>query len=215
MAGNVTITNVTLVKEVPTVVAMSAATAVDAYISSTGISFAYVENACTLTIASGFDAAGFNDQASERLLISSTSGLNDGLYTIMAANPTDTVITLLTGEVLTTETAAAAGTVVLYTVGVYKIKPTKGTGKLLIKIYQGTATAGMIVSFISGSYWVAKNTELTTLATVATVSVDNYLFIETAPYMCADGYIYMVLRPVAAGILLTSHAPTVGFIELP
>ena len=213
MAGNVTITNVTLVKETPTVVAMSAATACDGYISSTGISFA--KTARTISIASGFTAAGFDDAANERLLVSSTSGLNDGLYTIGAVNPTDTVITLAAGEVLTTELAAAAGTVVLYTVAVYKIKPTKPTGRLLIKIFEGVGGAGMIVSFKSGSFWASQNAELTTLATTVTESVDNYLFIETAPYMCADGYIYLVLRPVAAGKLLASHAPTVGFIELP
>ena len=211
MAGNVTITNVTLVKETPTVVAMSAATACDGYISSTGISFA--KTARTISIASGFTAAGFAVMEGERILVKSTSGLNDGLYTILT--DTDITITLAVGDVLADETAAAAGTVTLYLVAVYKIKPTKPTGRLLIKINESVGTAGMIVSFISGSYWAAQNAELTTLTTTVTESDDNYLFIETAPYMCADGYIYMVLRPVATDKLLEGHAPTVGFIELP
>ena len=211
---NKAITNTTLVKETPVVATFVAADSTG-YKTNTDISFAFVDGACTIT-GTGFTAAGLATAVDgQRLLVSSTSGLNDGLYTIVDSNPTDTVITLAAGEVLTTETAAAAGTVVLYTVAVYKIKPTKATAKLLIKIFEGGGEAGMIVSFISGSYWVAQNTELTTLATTVTESVDNYLFIETAPYMCADGYIYMVLRPVATDTLLAGHAPTVGFIELP
>lgn len=210
MAGNVDITNVTLVKETPTVVAMSVATACNAYKTGTDISFA--KTARTIT-GTGFTTAGFADMEGERILVSSTSGLNDGLYTILT--DIDTVITLAVGDVLADETAAQAGTVVLYLVAVYKIKPTKPISRLLIKIYEGGGNEGMIVSFISGSFWASNNAELTTLTTTVTESDDNYLFIETAPYMCADGYIYLVLRPVAEGKLLGTHAPTVGFIELP
>ena len=217
MAGIKTITNYTMVKEVPSLpVLAEPVNTCDGYISSAGIAFAYVAGACTLTIASGFTAAGFDGNDGETILVSSTSGLNDGIYTI--AGDTDTVLTLGATDVIATETAAAAGTVVIYGVQIYKITPTKGTGKLLIIYSEGVAATGelgMIPCVLNGSFWAAKNGDYTQFAATTVTDSTYYLFIETAPYMQADGTILFMLKPLATKTLYTDHRPAAGFLELP
>ena len=185
MAGIITLTVDSMTKEVPLELSMQMAiAATEGYISATDISFAYVEDECTIDkAAAGFDAANFVASDDQMILIETTSGLNDGLYTI--ASDADQKITLAAGDVLTTETAAAAGTVTLTCVEVYKITPTRGPGKLFIFYTEGTPDAGelgMIPCVLDGDYWAAKNTHYKQFtATVASPAM-CILFIETAPY---------------------------------
>ena len=217
MAGIITLTVDSMTKEVPLELSMQMAiAATEGYKSATDISFAFVDGACTIT-GTGFTAANFVASDNQMILVESTSGVNDGLYTI--ASDEDTVITLGATDVLTTETAAAAGTVKLTCVEVYKITPTRGTGKLFIFYTEGTPDAGalgMIPCILNGDYWVAKNTHYKQFtATVASPAM-CILFIETAPYLQDDGSIYFFLKPVATSTqLYTDHRPGVSFVELP
>ena len=218
MAGLITVTNPSLTKEVPVELDPSPVTAtVDGYISDDGISFAFVDGACTISIAAGFDAAGFDGSDDQVILVESTSGVNDGIYTI--ASDADTVITLSAADVLITETAAAAGAVVLTCIGIFKIKPTRPTSKLLIFYTEGVEAGGelgMIPCILNGDYWAAKNTLYTQFT--ATVASPAYcvLFVETAPYLQDDGYLYFFLKPIVTSHdLYTDHRPAATLIELP
>ena len=217
MAGLITVTNSSMTKEVPVELDPSPVTAtVDGYKSATDISFAYVAAACTIT-GTGFTAAGFDGSDDQVILVESTSKVNDGIYTI--ASDTDTVITLSATDVLITETAAAAGTVKLTCIGIFKIKPTRATAKLLIFYTEGVEAAGelgMIPCILNGDYWVAKNTLYTQFT--ATVATPAYcvLFVETAPYLQDDGYLYFFLKPIVTSHdLYTDHRPAATLIELP
>lgn len=218
MAGKVTITNATIVKEVPKLAApVEIASTCDGYVSQTDISFNYVAGACEINAAgNGFTAAGFDGNDGEMILVITTSGLNDGIYTLAA--DTDAKLTLHADDVVTTETAAAAGTVVVYCVGMYKITPTKATGKLLIRYTEGTVAAGevgMIPCVLNGSFWVAKNGDYTAFTATAASPGSYYLFIETAPYLQADGTILVMMKPLATKSIYTDHRPELEFIELP
>lgn len=214
MAGIITVTVNTMVKEVPKLPVLQAPSAnVDGYISSAGLTFAYVAGACTITAASGFTVAGFDGNDGEQILVSGSVS-NDGLYTL--ASDTDTVLTLGADDVLVAE--AAGATVVIYCVQVYKITPTKPSRNLLIIYSEGVAAAGeigMIPCVLNGSFWAAKNTLYTAFAATTATDSTYYLFIETAPYMQADGTILFMLKPLATKSLYTDHRPAVSFIELP
>lgn len=217
MAGVITATINSMTKETPVgPVLQPVISTTEGYKSATDISFAFVDGACTIT-GTGFTAANFVASDDEMILVESTSGVNDGLYTI--ASDEDTVITLSATDVLTSETAAAAGTVKLTCVAVYKIKPTRRTGQLLI-IYsegvEGTGEIGMIPCILDGDFWAAKNTHYTAFTATAVTDTTYYLWIETAPYMQDDGYIYVMLKPIATSSqLYTDHLPALGVLELP
>lgn len=223
MAGIITATINSMTKETPVGPVLQAATAKSlGYKTSTGISVDKTGTTYTFNIASGFTAAGFTGCDGEMILVSSTSGLNDGLYTLVS--DTDTVLTVT--EAVVTETAAAAGTVVIYGVAVYKIKPTRRTGQLLIIISEGIEAAGelgMIPCILNGDFWAAKNTDgkvgkgTTYTAFTATTVTDTtyYLWVETAPYMQDDAYIYVMLKPLATKQLYTDHRPALSVLELP
>lgn len=218
MAGKITVTNYTMVKEVPKLPVLQAATSTTTgYVSATDISFAYVAGACTISsVAASLITTQHFASAAEMILVSSTSKLNDGLYTM--ASVAEGAITLGADEVLTTESAAAAGTVVIYAVSVYVITPTKATGKLLIVYSEGLEAVGeigMIPCVLNGSFWAAKNTLYTAFAATTVTAKTYYLFIETAPYMQADGTILVMLKPLATKELYTDHRPALSFIELP
>lgn len=209
----------TLTKEVPAYCDLQPVIATtEGYISAVDISFLYAAGACQINkAAAGFTAANFVASDGEMLLVESTSGVNDGLYTIVS--DADQQIILGATDVITTESAAAAGTVKLTCVAVYKITPTRGTGKLLI-VYsegvEGAGEAGMIPCLINGTYWAAKNTHYTAFAATTLTATTLYLFVETAPYMQADGTLLLMLKPVGTSSqLYTDHLPAAGFIELP
>ena len=204
----------TMVKEVPVVPDLQPATAKSlGYISSAGITFAYVAGACTLTIASGFSAAGFDGCDGEMLLITG-SGKNDGLYTI--AGDTDTVITLGATDVLVAE--AAGATVVLYGVAVFKITPTKKMEHGLIVYSEGVEAAGevgMIPCILNGAFWAANEGLYTAFAATTITDTIYYLWVETSKFLQADGTILVMLKPLATKQLYTDHRPALGFIQLP
>jgi len=219
MAGIITATVNTMVKEVPKEVTIQEPTSdTEGYVSATDISFAFVDGACTIdSVAASLVTTQLFQNAKEMVLVETTSGLNDGLYTMAAA--ADAKITLHEDVVLTTETAAAAGTVVLTGVAVYKIKPTKPTGNLFIFYTEGVCSggeAGMIPCILNGDYWAAKNTHYTQFAATVASPAYSGLFVETAPYLQDDGYIYFFLKPVVTSTLLyTDHRPAFAFFELP
>ena len=209
-----------MTKEVPAVPVLQIVPSTnDGYISSTGISFAFVDGACTITIASGFTAANFAACDDEYILIETTSGLNDGLYLI--ETDTDTVITLGSSEVLVTETAAAAGTVVLNCVPIFRIYPTRPMSKGII-IYsegvEGTGEVGMIPCLLNGTHWAADETIYTSFAVTTATDTTHYLWVETAPYVQSDGSIWFFLKCAPGGTgtgVYTDHQPAVGFLQLP
>lgn len=98
----------------------------DEQYAATSISFAAV---------SGTTPAKINDSANkfadkkfkseQPIAIVTTSGTNDGTYTIAARGVTRGTLTLKSGDTLTTESAATAGTV---TISAVTYKPNVGTG---------------------------------------------------------------------------------------
>jgi hypothetical protein len=225
MAGIIDVTTAlggmrSLTKEVPAYCDLQPAlVTTDGYISAATISFTH-NAAAADTIndsGNGFTTANFVASDDEMILVESTSGLNDGLYTI--GGDEQGVITLLSTDVLITESAANAGTVTLTCVVVYKITPTRGTGKGLIVYSEGVEAigeAGMIPCLINGSHWAAKNGHYTAFTATALTDTTLYLFVETAPYLQADGTLLLMLKPVATSTqLYVDHRPAAGFIELP
>jgi hypothetical protein len=222
MAGKINVTvalggMVTMVKETPATLNLQPALSTCVgYISSAGITFAYVAGACTLTIASGFTAAGFTGMDGEQILISG-SGKNDGLYTL--ASDTDTVLTLSAADVLVAE--AAGATVVIYGVQVYKITPTKKNENLLIVYSEGLEAAGevgMIPCILNGAFWAANAGLYTAFAATAVTGTPHgtyYLWVETSKFLQADGTILVMLKPKATKQLYTDHQPALGFLQLP
>jgi len=219
MAGKITVTNHTMVKEVPKELTWQPVIATtEGYISAVDISFLYAAGACQINkAAAGFTAANFVASDGEMLLVESTSGVNDGLYTIVS--DADQQIILGATDVIATESAAAAGTVKLTCVAVFVITPTKATRNLLITYTEGVIGAGevgMIPCVFNGSFWAAKNTLYTAFAATVATPATCVLFIETAPYMQADGTILFMLKPVGTSSqLYTDHLPAASFIELP
>lgn len=216
MAGIITVTVNTMTKEVPKSPTLQAPTAnCDGYVTQTDISFNVSGTTYSLDAAgNGFSGGGFDGNDGEQILVITTSGLNDGLYTLVA----DTDAKLTVTEVVTVETAAAAGTVVVYGVQVYKITPTKATRNLLIIYSEGVEAAGeagMIPCVLNGSFWAANNDLYTAFAATTGTDKTWYLFIETAPYMQADGTIKVMLKPLATKSLYTDHRPALSFLELP
>ena len=227
MAGKITVTNYTMVKEVPVLPVLQPATALTTgYISVTTISFA--KSAAATPVYSiddsgnGIVAAGFTGCDGEMILVECVNGadpdgVNDGLYTIVS----DEIGQLVVIEPVITQTAAAAGTVTVTGVAVYKITPTKEAGKLLIVYSEGVEAEGeigMVPCAINGVFWAAKSTLYTAFAATTVIDSTYYLFIETAPYMQADGTIMVMLKPVTGGTtddLYTDHRPALSFIELP
>ncbi|MCK4321996.1 hypothetical protein KAX08_05730 [candidate division WOR-3 bacterium] len=209
-----------LTKEVPAYCDLQPAiAATEGYISVATISFTH-NAAAADTIndsGNGFTTANFVASDDEMILVESTSGLNDGLYTI--AGDEQGVITLLSTDVLITESAADAGTVTLTCVAVYKITPTRGTGKLLIVYSEGveaTGELGLIPCLLNGDYWAAKNPHYTQFTATTVTDTTLYLFVETAPYLQDDGSMYLMLKPIVTSTqLYTDHRPAAGFIELP
>lgn len=219
MAGQINVTVAlngmrTMVKEVPVCPDLQPALATCVgYISSAGITFAYIAGACTISIASGFTAAGFTGMDGEQILVSG-SGKNDGLYTL--ASDTDTVLTLSAADVLVAEVAGA--TVVIYGVQVYKITPTKKNENLLIVYSEGVEAAGevgMIPCILNGAFWAANAGLYTAFAVTDTTDATYYLWIETSKFLQADGTILVMLKPKATKQLYTDHRPALGFIQLP
>lgn len=220
MAGIVDVTvalggMVTMERETPALPVLQAATAKSlGYKTSAGISFDKTGTTYTINIASGFTAAGFTGCDGELILVSSTSGLNDGIYTIVS--DTDTCLTVT--EAVQTESAGDAGTVVIYGVAVFQLTPTKKSENLLIIYSEGVEAVGelgMIPCAINGDFWAAS-TPLYTAFTATTVTDSTYyLVIETGKYLKSDGTIQFLLRPLATKQLYTDHRPAVGFLELP
>lgn len=219
MAGIITLTIDSMTKEVPLEISLQEPTSdTEGRVSATDISFAYVEDACTITsVAAALIGTQHFVNAKEMVLVESTSGLNDGLYTIESV--AEGAITLHKDVVLTTETAAAAGTVTVTCVAVYKITPTRGTGKLLIFYTDGIVSdgaLGMIPCVLNGDYWAAKNAHYKQFTATVATPAECILFLETAPYLQDDGSMYFFLKPVATSTkLYEDHRPGVSFVELP
>ena len=219
MAGQIEITVAlggmkTMVKEVPVLPDLQPALSTClGYISSAGITFAFVDGACTLTIASGFTVAGFAGMDGEQILVSGST-YNDGLYTL--ASDTDKVLTLSAADVLVDE--AAGDTIVIYGVQVFNITPTKGMEHGLIVYSEGLEAGGevgMIPCILNGDFWAANNGLYTAFAATATTAAIYYLWIETAKYLQSDGTIKFMLKPLATKQLYTDHRPAAGYLELP
>ena len=211
----------TMVKEVPVIPDLQPViSTTTGYVSATDISFAYVAGACTITsVAASLITTQHFASAKEMILVSSTSGLNDGLYTMESV--AEGAITLHADEVLTTESAGAAGTVVIYAVAVYKITPTKRMGQGLIIYSEGLEAAGevgMIPCILNGAFWAANAGLYTAFAATAVTGTPHgthYLWVETAKFLQADGTIWVMLKPKATKELYTDHRPALGYIELP
>jgi len=213
----------TMVKEVPVCPDLQPATNKSlGYISAATISFAKSAAATPVysidDSGSGFGAAGFSACEGEMILVSSSggtnSGVNDGLYTLVSDENAQLVVT----EAVTTQTAAAAGTVVIYGVAVYKITPTKGMEHGLIIYSEGVESAGilgMIPCVLNGDFWAANAGLYTAFAATLVTDTTSYLWIETAKFLQSDGTIKFMLKPVATLQLYTNHRPAVGYIELP
>lgn len=118
-------------------------------ISRSDISFSDSNPDTIVTVAGDFvaDGAGLGFIPGQTIVVTSTSGLNDGTYTIVSVTPT--TITLDPGDSLTTESAAAAGTVTITAgtapfvtsggdqVGTDLEKPGTTAGKVLDIIFTG------------------------------------------------------------------------------
>lgn len=210
MAGIITVTNNSMVKEVPVEPTLQAATAKSlGYKSSAGISFAAADK--SINIASGFSAAGFDGCDGEMLLISGSTK-NDGLYTVVSDTDTKIIVT----EAIVEE--AAGATVVLYGVAVYKITPTRRMGQGLIVYSEGVEAAGevgMIPCILNGAFWAANAGLYTAFAATLATDKTIYLWVETSKFLQADGTILVMLKPIATKQLYTDHRPALTFIELP
>jgi len=208
-----------MVREVPVVPDLQPATAKSlGYISQADISFnasGATPNVYSIDAAgSGFTAAGFDGCDGELILVSSTSKLNDGLYTLVA--DTDAKLTVV--EPVIVETAVAAGTVVIYGVAVFKITPTKRMGQGLIVYSEGVEAVGeigMIPCILNGAFWAANAGLYTAFAATTITATTYYLWVETAKFLQADGTILVMLKPLATKQLYTDHRPALGFIQLP
>jgi len=208
-----------MVKEVPAVPDLQPATAKSlGYISAATISFAKSAAATPVysidDSGSGFVVAGFDGCDGEMILVSSTSKLNDGLYTLVS----DVAGKLVVVEPVITETAAAAGTVVIYGVAVYKITPTKGMEHGLIIYSEGVEAAGelgMIPCILNGAFWAANEGLYTAFAATLVTDTTSYLWVETGKFLQADGTMLVMLKPLATKQLYTDHRPALGFIQLP
>lgn len=210
----------TMVKEVPVCPDLQPVTSTTTgYVSATDISFAYVAGACTIaSVAASLITTQHFASAAEMILVSSTSGLNDGLYTM--ASVAEGAITLGATEVLTTETAGHAGTVVIYAVAVYKITPTKKMEQGLIVYSEGLEAGGhvgMIPCILNGDFWAANAGLYTAFAATAVTGTGgtHYLWVETSKFLQADGTILVMLKPIATKELYTWHRPALGFLQLP
>lgn len=221
MAGIVDVTvalggMVTMTRETPAKPVLQAATAKSlGYITQADISFNVAAGVYSLDAAgNGFTAAGFDGCDGELILVSSTSGLNDGLYTLVS--DTDAKLTVV--EEVQIETAGAAGTVVVYGVAVFQLTPTKKSENLLVIYSEGVEAAGeagMIPCAINGDFWAASTPLYTAFAATVGTDVTYYLVMETGKYLKSDGTIQFLLRPKATKQLYTDHRPAVGFLELP
>lgn len=225
MAGQIEITVAlngmrTLTREVPSLpVLQPALSTCLGYISQADISFADTAGTYTIDAAgSGFSAAHFDGNDGEQILVSSSggtnSGVNDGLYTLVSDADAQLVVT----EAVTTQTAAAAGTVVIYGVQVFNMTPTRKTENLLIVYSEGVEAAGeagMIPCVLNGDFWAADAGLYTAFTATAGTDVTYYLWIPTAKYLQSDGTIKFMLKPKATNELYTDHRPACGLIELP
>ena len=228
MAGQIEVTVAlggmeTLAREVPATLDLQPALSTClGYISQSDISFADTAGVYTIVAAgNGFTAAHFAGNDGEQILVSSSggtnSGVNDGLYTLVS----DTDGTLTVTEKVVTQSAAAAGTVVIYGVQVYNITPTRKTESLLIVYSEGLEAAGevgMIPCVLNGDFWAANEGLYTAFAATAVSGTPHgtyYLWIPTGKYLQSDGTIKVMLKPLATKELYTDHRPACGFIELP
>ena len=225
MAGQIEITVAlggmeTMVRDVPNApVLQPALSTCLGYISQADISFADTAGTYTIDAAgSGFSAAHFDGNDGEQILVSSSggtnSGVNDGLYTLVSDADAQLVVT----EAVTTQTAAAAGTVVIYGVQVFNITPTKKTENLLILYSEGVEAAGevgMIPCILNGDCWAANEGLYTAFAATLVTDEMHFLVVETAKYLNSSGTIKLMLVPLAASELYTDHRPAAGFLELP
>ena len=223
MAGQIEITVAlggmeTMARDVPSCpVLQPALSTCTGYVSATDISFAYVSGACTISsvAASLITTQHFADDK-EQILVSSTSGLNDGLYT--KESVAEGAITLHADDVLITETAEAAGTVVIYGVQVFNITPTKKSENLLIVYSEGveaTGEVGMIPCVLNGDFWAANEGLYTAFAATLVTDEMHFLVVETGKFLQSDGTIKLMLVPLATKELYTDHRPAAGFLELP
>ena len=212
-----------MTKETPALPVLQAAgSAVDGYISATTISFTYVAGASTINdSATSFGTYNFTGCDDEYILVETTSGLNDGLYVI--SGDENGVITLASGTAneLVTETAAAAGTVVLNCVPIFRIYPTRPMSKGIIIYSEGvvsTGETGMIPCLLNGTHWAADNGVYTAFTATITTDSTYYLWVETAPYVQSDGSIWFFLKCNPTGTqtgVYTDHVPEVGYLQLP
>ena len=224
MAGQIEITVAlggmeTMSREVPVCpILQPALSTCIGYITSAGITFVDTAGVYTIHVASGFTAAHFNGNDGEQILVSSSggtnSGVNDGLYTIVSDTDTDITVT----ELVVTQSAAEAGTVVIYGVQVFNITPTKKSENLLLVYSEGVEAAGevgMIPCVLNGDFWAAYDGLYTAFAATLVTDETHYLWIETAKFLNSAGTIKLMLVPHAASELYTDHRPAAGFIELP
>lgn len=228
MAGQIEITvalgsMVTMERDVPATLNLSPALSTClGYISQADISFADTAGVYTIDAAgSGFSAAHFDGNDGEQILVSSSggtnSGVNDGLYTLVSDADAQLVVT----EVVITQTAAAAGTVVIYGVQVYNITPTKKSENLLIVYSEGLEAAGevgLIPCILNGDFWAANTPLYTAFAATAVTGTPHgtyFLVVETGKYLQSGGTIKLMLVPKATNELYTDHQPAAGFLELP
>lgn len=96
---------------------------------------------------------------------------------------------------------------------VFTITPTKSMDKCVIIIHNLDTGAGgtLDYSLAAGAFW-ASGVALT--GTVAT-TVMKLIFVESAKYLSAAGKFLLTLTPASGKKLLTDHAASVGFLELP
>ena len=223
MAGQIEITVAlggmeTMSREVPVCpVLQPALSTCTGYVSATDISFAFVDGACTIdSVAASLITTQHFANSTEQILVSSTSGLNDGLYTL--ASVAEGALTLGADDVLTTETAEAAGTVVIYAVQVFNITPTKKCEQMLLIYSEGVEApgeVGMIPCVLNGDFWAANDGLYTAFTATAVTDETHYLWIPTAKYLNSSGTIKLMLKPLATKELYTDHRPAAGYLELP
>jgi len=199
------VTNTTLVRETIKVIANAPATAVGA-LAALALTFTHVaEGGDTIGGATGLTAF----KKDTKIKVVGTEN-NDGIYTIGASDPTDTVITLVddADNVLTDEVSAATA----YILGIeeFVITPTKRNEQTVIDIYYPTGTS-LTFSLAPGAFWAAG----VALTGAVTLAKHNLLFVETGKYLQADGTMILTLIPLVAEALLTDDAAEVGLFELP
>lgn len=194
------VTNTTLVKEVIKAQTNMAATATG---KLAALSATFVHNA---SAADHITGTGLEAYVADTKIKVVGSTDNDGIYTIASKTTND--LTLIASDVLVSEGPTAS--VEIFAIEEFIITPTKGNQKICIDIFYTTDT-GLTFVLKKGQFWAA----VADLTGAVTISLHNFLYIETARYLRYDGTMILQLVPIINKALLTDHVAEVGLVELP